>query len=161
MSMWKGIVVSVHIASTVGAPMQLVQSVRVVAGKGLEGDRYFKGEGFYSWFSGPLREVSLIEAEVLERLAHDHHLVLEPGETRRNIVTRGVPLGHLIGRTFRVGSVLLRGVEICEPCQHLVEVTGKKPLLSSLIHRGGLHAQIMTDGVIQVGDVIEPMEIAL
>jgi MOSC domain-containing protein YiiM len=159
--MWTGTVISIHIANTVGEPMQPVQSVRAVAGKGLEGDRYFKGEGFYSWFSGPLREVSLIEAEVLERLEHDHHLILEAGETRRNIVTQGVPLGHLIGRTFRVGSVLLRGVEICEPCQHLVEVTGKKLLLSSLIHRGGLHAQIMTNGVIQIDDVIEPAEISL
>lgn len=159
--MWKGTVISIHIADTVGAPMQPMQAVRAVAGKGLEGDRYFKGEGFYSWFSGPIREISLIEAEVLERLEHDHHLILEPGETRRNIVTQDVPLGHLIGRTFRIGSALLRGVEICEPCQHLVEVTGKKPLLSSLLHRGGLHAQIIMDGVIQVGDVIEPAEVVL
>jgi MOSC domain-containing protein YiiM len=157
--MWTGTVISIHIASTAGAPMQLVQSARAVAGKGLEGDRYFKEEGFYSWFRGPLREISLIEAEVLELLEHDHHLVVEPGETRRNIVTQGVPLGHLIGRTFRVGSVLLRGAEISEPCQHLVEITGKQPLLSSLIHRGGLHAQIMTDGIIQIHDVIEPAEI--
>ncbi|GCE06756.1 MOSC domain-containing protein [Dictyobacter aurantiacus] len=156
--MWTGNVISIHIADTVGAPMQALQMVRAVAGKGLEGDRYFKGEGFYSWFTGPLREISLIEAEVLERLERDHHLVLEPGETRRNIITRGVPLGHLIGQTFRVGSALLRGVEICEPCQHLVEVTGKKPLLSTLIHRGGLHAQIIADGVIQIGDAIEPIE---
>ena len=158
--MWRGTVVSLHIASTVGAPMQSVQSVHAVAGKGLEGDRYFKEEGFYSWFRGPLREISLIEAEVLDRLEHDHHLVLEPGETRRNIATRGVPLGHLIGRAFRVGSVVLQGVEISEPCQHLVELTGKKLLLSSLVHRGGLHAQIVTDGVIQLHDIIEPVEVS-
>ncbi|PZW22520.1 MOSC domain-containing protein [Thermosporothrix hazakensis] len=154
--MWKGTLVSIHIADTAGAPMKPLRSVRAVAGKGLEGDRYCKEEGFYSWFRGPLREISLIEAEVLERLAQDHHIQLEPGETRRNLVTQGVPLGHLIGRTFRVGEVLLRGVEICEPCQHLVEVTGKKALLSSLIHRGGLHAQILTDGLLTIGDEIAP-----
>jgi MOSC domain-containing protein YiiM len=159
--MWRGTVISIHIASTVGAPMQPVPAVRAVAGKGLEGDRYFKGEGFYSESGGPVREVTLIEAEVFERLEHDHHLVLDPGETRRNILTQGVPLGHLIGRTFRVGSVVLRGVEISEPCQHLVEVTGKQPLRSSLIHRAGLHAQILTDGVIQIHDVIEPVETSL
>jgi MOSC domain-containing protein YiiM len=156
--MWRGTVISIHIASTVGAPMQPLPYVRAVAGKGLEGDRYFKEEGFYSWFRGPLRELSLIEAEVLERLALDHHLVLQPGETRRNIVTQGVPLGHLIGRAFRVGSVVLQGVELSEPCVHLVELTGKQPLLSSLIHRGGLHAQIVTDGVIHLHDPIEPIE---
>lgn len=159
--MWQGTVVSLHIARAAGSPMLPVHSIRALTGKGLEGDRYFKGEGFYSWYRGPLREVSLIEAEVLERLAHDHHLILEPGETRRNIVTQGVPLGHLIGRTFRIGPVLLRGVEICEPCQHLVEVTGKKPLLSSLLHRGGLHAQIMTDGIIAISDAIQPVEAPL
>jgi MOSC domain-containing protein YiiM len=156
--MWRGAVISIHIASNIGASMQPVQSVRAVAGKGLEGDRYFKGEGFYSWFRGPLREILLIEAEVLERLEHDHHLILEPGETRRNIVTQGVPLGHLIGRAFRIGSVVLQGVELSEPCVHLVELTGKQPLRSSLIHRGGLHAQIVTDGVIQLYDIIEPVE---
>jgi len=155
--MWKGTVHSIHIASAAGDPMIPVNQIRAIAGKGLEGDRYWKGEGFYSWFEGPLREVSLIEAEVLERLAHDHHIVLAPGEPRRNIVTQGVPLGHLIGRTFRVGTVLMRGVEICEPCKHLVDVTGKKTLLSALIHRGGLHAQILSDGMIQINDLIEPV----
>lgn len=156
--MWKGTVLSLHTAPTVGAPMVSHNAIQAVAGKGLEGDRYFLGEGFYSWFTGPLREVSLIEAEVLERLAHDHHIELIPGETRRNIVTRGVPLGHLIGQTFRVGQVLMRGVEICEPCKHLVDVTGKQPLLSALIHRGGLHAQIVTDGILHIGDIVEPDE---
>ena len=154
--MWKGIVLSIHISPVVGAPMVERDSIRAVAGKGLEGDRYFLGGGFYSRFGGPLREVSLIEAEVLERLAYDHHLELASGETRRNIITQGVPLGHLIGRTFCVGRVLMRGVEICEPCKHLVDVTGKAPLLSALIHRGGLHAQILTDGEIHRNDLVQP-----
>src|SRR5260370_24238090 len=119
--MWQGTVVSIHIASAAGSPMLPVHSIRALTGKGLEGDRYFKGEGFYSWLRGPLREVSLIEAEVLESLAHDHHLILEPRETSRNIVTQGVTLGHLIGRTFRISPLLLRGDEICQPFHHLVE----------------------------------------
>jgi MOSC domain-containing protein YiiM len=154
--MWNGIVISVHIAPTVGAPMVSLDSIRAVAGHGLEGDRYFLGEGFYSWFGGPLREVSLIEAEVLERLASDHLLELAPGETRRNIITRGVRLGHLVGRTFRVGQVLMRGIEICEPCKHLVDVTGTNQLLTALIHRGRLHAQILTDSEIHTNDLVQP-----
>lgn len=154
--MWKGTVLSIHTAPTAGASMVAQQSIRAITGKGLEGDRYFLGEGFYSWFRSPLREISLIEAEVLERLALDHHIELVPGETRRNIVTQGVPLGHLVGQNFRVGQVLMRGVEICEPCKHLVDVTGKQPLLSALIHRGGLHAQILTDGMLHVNDLVQP-----
>jgi MOSC domain-containing protein YiiM len=137
--------------------MRSFRQVQAVAGKGLEGDRYFKDEGFYSWFTGPLREVSLIEAEVLERLAADHKVIVEPGVTRRNIVTEGVPLGHLVGRAFRIGDVLMRGVEICEPCKHLVDVTGNKRLLAPLVHHGGLHAQILSDGLIRVGDVVVPV----
>ena len=73
------------------------------------------------------------------------------------ILTRGVPLGHLVAREFRVGEAVLRGVQICEPCEHVVGVTGIKGLLPNLIHRGGLHAQIVTSGLIRVGDPVVPI----
>lgn len=155
---WRGVVTDVHIATTGGAPMVPTQQAQAVTGRGLEGDRYFAETGFYSWFGGPIRHVSLIEWEVLERLRLDHNLPLEPGATRRNIVTRGVPLGHLIGRRFRVGRATLRGVEICEPCGHLVDLTGNRALLSALIHRGGLHAEVVADGTIRLGDPIEAID---
>jgi MOSC domain-containing protein YiiM len=155
---WRGVVTDIHIATTGGAQMVATEQVNAVVGRGLEGDRYFSETGFYSWFGGPIRHVSLIEWEVLERLRLDHDLPLEPVATRRNIVTRGVPLGHLIGRRFRVGGATLRGVEICEPCGHLVELTSNRPLLSALIHRGGLHAEIVTGGMIQLGDMIEAVD---
>jgi len=153
--MWTGKTVAIYIAEEVGAPMVALEEVIAVARRGLEGDRYFTGTGFYSWFGGPLREVSLIEEEVLERVRHDHNLALAPGIHRRNIVTRGVPLGHLVGREFRVGEATLRGVEICEPCKHLIDITGIRGILSPLIHRGGLHAEVLSDGLIRVGDGIE------
>ncbi len=68
----------------------------------------------------------LIEEETIEALRRDPNLELAPGETRRNVVTRGVPLNHLVGREFRVSEAVLRGVELCEPCEHLVDVTGKR-----------------------------------
>ena len=91
----------------------------------------------------------------MEALRRDHNLVLAPGLTRRNITTRGVPLNHLVGREFRVGGATLRGVELCEPCQHVVDVTGMRSLLPTLIHRGGLHAQDLGEGLIRPGDMIE------
>ena len=155
---WRGIVLDIHTATTGGAPMIPMDQVNAVAGRGLEGDRYHDETGFYSWFTGPLRHVSLIEWEVLETLRDVHDLPLDPGATRRNIVTRGVPLGHLPGRTFRVGDAMLRGVEICEPCKHLVDLTGNGSLLSALIHRGGLHAEIVGGGTIRPGDTIEAID---
>jgi MOSC domain-containing protein YiiM len=153
--MWRGTVVSIHIAREAGGPMVGIDPARAVAGRGLEGDRYHDGTGFYSDHPGPIREVSLIEEETIEALRRDHNLALAPGVTRRNILTRGVPLNHLVGREFRVGGATMRGVELCEPCKHVVDVTGKKGLLATLIHRGGLHAQILSGGLIRAGDVIE------
>ena len=151
---WRGEVVSIHVAATAGAPMEAREAVTAVAGRGIAGNRYFAGEGFYSYYPGPLREISLIEEETLEALERDHELRVAPGVTRRNIVTRGVPLNHLVGREFWVGGALLRGVKLCEPCKHLVDVTGQRSLLPNLIHRGGLHAEIVADGEIRVGDTV-------
>lgn len=151
---WRGEVVTIHLAVTAGAPMEARETVTAVAGRGIVGDRYLAGEGFYSGLPGPVREISLIEEETLEALARDHELAVAPGATRRNIVTRGVPLNHLVGREFRVGGAVLRGVKLCEPCAHLVDVTGQRSLLPNLIHRGGLHAEIVADGEIEVGDLV-------
>lgn len=155
---WHGSIAAIFIASRAGEAMTALADVHALAGRGLDGDRYAAGAGFYSWAAGPLREVSLIEAEVLERLAHDHNLDLPLGIHRRNIVTRGVPLGHLIDREFRVGEAIFRGVEICEPCQHLIDVTGIKGILSPLIHRGGLHAAVVSGGMIRIGDAVTAVE---
>lgn len=154
---WRGVVVSIHVAGAAGESMRQVDETRAVAGRGLEGDRYHGGKGFYSDHPGPMREVTLIEEETIEALRRDHDLVLDPGETRRNIMSRGAPLNHLVGREFRVGEATLRGVKLCEPCKHLVDATGKRTLLPTLVHRGGLHAQILNSGVIRAGDQIEEL----
>jgi len=133
--------------------MVSVEQVRAVAGQGLEGDRYFNRTGTYSKKSAPDREVTLIEVEAIEALAREYKIALEPGAARRNIVTRGVPLNHVVGRKFRVGEVTLLGVRLCEPCSHL-ERLSHPGVREALIHRGGLRAQILTDGTIRVGDPV-------
>lgn len=155
--MWKGRVVSLNIAATGAGLMTAVQEVHVVAGKGLEGDRYFNQTGSFSKKQGPDREVTLIEVEAIEALERDYRVKLDPKDARRNIVTRGVALNHLVGREFRVGEAVLRGIRLCEPCQHLVRLTGQEKVLPGLVHRGGLRAQIVKDGMIRVGDEIEEL----
>lgn len=147
-------VVSIHIAAESQAPMREVQSARAVPGKGLEGDRYFSGEGSFSQNPGSGREVTLIEAEAVEALERELALVIDLGDTRRNIVTRGVALNHLVGREFTVGEVRLRGVRLCEPCKGLAEITGKPSILPGLIHRGGLRCEILSEGMLRVGDAV-------
>jgi hypothetical protein len=151
--MWDGSVVSIHIAPAAEVAMAPLERVHAEAGRGLAGDRYYLGVGTYS--NRPTtREVTLIEEEALDALRDVHHLTLAPGITRRNIVTRGVPLTHLIGQEFHIGEARMRGVRLCEPCQHLVDLSGIPALLPQLIHRGGLHAVIVASGEIEVGDAV-------
>ena len=152
--MWKGTVVSINIAPEAAKPLVSVNEVRAVKGKGLEGDRYFRASGTFSEkLQGPDHEVTLIEIEAIEALRRDYKIELSPGAARRNIVTRGVPLSHLVGKEFKIGSATLRGLRLCEPCSHLEGLT-KAGVKSGLKHRGGLRAQILSDGVIRVGDAI-------
>lgn len=150
MSLWKGAVASIHVASSANQPTVSLNEVQAVAGKGLQGDRYFKEVGTYSNKPGPDREITLIEIEAIEALSRDQGIMLNPGDSRRNIVTRGVPLNHLVGKEFIIGSVPLCGIRLCEPCSHLEGLT-EKGVLTGLIHRGGLRAQILKDGMIRVG----------
>ena len=151
--MFRGNVVSIFIAREAAIPMESKEEVKAVAGQGLEGDRYFDGTGHWSKTPGVGREVTLIEIEAIEALESERNIAIKPGATRRNVVTRGVPLNHLVGREFQLGAVRLRGTRLCEPCTYLESLT-QQGVLSGLIHRGGLRAEIVTGGTIRVEAVV-------
>lgn len=145
-----GIVESIYIASAAAAPTKAVEAVLAIPQVGLEGDRYALKQGtFYK--PDPDRELTLIEAEAIDALGREYGIELAAGDARRNLVTRGVALNHLVGREFTIGDVRIRGIRLCEPCGHLQKVTGK-PVIKGLIHRGGLRAQILCEGLIHAGD---------
>jgi MOSC domain-containing protein YiiM len=150
-----GRIESIHLAIGEGEPMRSVDSIRVIAGLGLDGDRYATGRGHFSGTPGTGRALTLIEAEVIESLRDREGITLQPGEARRNLITRGIALNGLVGRRFRIGPVLCEGMRLCEPCNHLDAVAGK-PLLRPLHNRGGLRADVLEDGEIRVGDVLRP-----
>jgi len=150
--MFRGNVVSLHIARDAAVPMESTADVKAVVGQGLEGDRYFNWTG-HSKHPGVSREVTLIEIEAIEALEHEKNVAIAPGAARRNVVTRGVPLNHLVGREFQIGAVRLCGTRLCEPCAYLEGLT-RKGVLAGLIHRGGLRAEIVTGGTIRVEDII-------
>jgi MOSC domain-containing protein YiiM len=152
-AMPEGRVMSLHVASVAGARMAPLEWVRAVSGRGLEGDRYFLRAGTYSRKDGPDRQITLIETEALEALERDYAVKIDASESRRNVATRDVALNHLVGRTFRVGEATVRGLRLCEPCGHMERLCGK-PVRPGLVHRGGLRAEILTDGTIRVGDPI-------
>ena len=101
----QGTVIAIHVAPTGAAPMRSVTNAQVVVGKGLEGDRYYSKLGTYSnQAAGSGRDVTLIEIEAIEGLKRDYEIQLDPGQSRRNIVTRGIALIILSKKNF--GSVM-------------------------------------------------------
>ncbi len=123
--------------------MQSVEAAAAVAGQGLQGDRNFGAKRVED-------QVTLIEREAVIALNRDYGVELAPGDARRNLVTDGVALNHLVGREFTIGDVRLRGIRLCEPCNHLQKLTGAK-VLPGLVHRGGLRAEILTGGRLSPG----------
>ena len=149
-----GRLLSIHIAPAAGAGLASVDAVKALPGRGLEGDRYCLGAGSFSGNPGTGRECTLIEMEAIRALEGELGLAIEAGEARRNLVTEGVALNHLVGREFSIGAVRLRGMRLCEPCKGLAALTGKPAILPGLIHRGGLRCEILSEGELRVGDPI-------
>ena len=135
--------------------MESRDQVRAVAGKGLVGDRYFAGEGTFSPRpQKPDFELTLIEREQIEAFAHESGLPFTAWHARRNLVTEGVALNDLAGKEFVIGEVRVRGIRLCEPCAYLAKITFSETL-RGLVHKAGLRAQILTEGTIRVGDLIQ------
>jgi MOSC domain-containing protein YiiM len=143
-----GTIEGIFVAPTAGAPAEALEEARAVAGVGLDGDRHSTGDGTFP--SGmPGSALTLIEAEVCESFDPP----LEASVHRRNVVTRGIDLNALVGHEFTVGAVRCRGMRLCEPCT-VVDGYASQPILRALVHRGGLRADILEDGVIRTGDTI-------
>jgi MOSC domain-containing protein YiiM len=135
-------VVAIHVGPVEAGPLESVASVRAEAGHGLVGDRQFRADA-----APPGEALTLVEDEVVQEAG------IPRGATRRQVTTRGVRLTDLIGKRFRVGPVECYGVELCEPCRHLQDMT-RPGLIKELAHRAGIRADILTDGTLSVGDEV-------
>jgi MOSC domain-containing protein YiiM len=152
-------VVSINIAEVEGGAVRSVRSVELVAGKGIVGDRYFDKDSRM-----PEQELTLVEAEQIERFNAEHGLDIEPSETRRNIVTRGVSLNELVGAEFTLGQTRIQGQELCNPCKYLAGLLLSRmtnpsltdaEIVAGLTPRAGLRARIVTSGTVRAGDAVE------
>jgi MOSC domain-containing protein YiiM len=155
--MFRGRLLAIAIAREAKAATENVDTIKAVAGEGLLGDRYGAGIGA-AQFKGrrkPENELTLIAREAIEAANDEFNLTIEHLETRRNLLTEGVPLNDLVGKTFRVGAVQLKGLELCEPCGYLEKRTFAG-IKAALQRRGGLRCCILQGGIIRVGDAIEP-----
>ena len=149
--MANGKVVAIYVSPVAGEPMQKVESVEAIAGAGLKGDRYCTGEGSYNRDAQGKRQVTLINAVFFEGSGFDY------ADSRRNIVTEGIELMWLIGREFCIGDVRMRGVKYCDPCNRPSKLSGKGQRFEVLFSdRGGLIAEILSDGVITNNSEVIP-----
>lgn len=148
----EGKIVAICIAPSGEAELVQVDQVAAVPRRGLEGDRYFEGKGSFSKKTDSSREVTFIEKEALDAVARESGIQMELGDSRRNVVTEGVALNHLVEQEFSFGEVTFRGIRLCEPCDHMEKLSGKPGAREALRHRGGLRAAIVSEGVIRVGD---------
>jgi MOSC domain-containing protein YiiM len=136
---------AIHIRPRETEEFRAVDSVAAIAGNGLEGDRHYHANG-----AAPGQALTLVDAAIVEDVG------LAPGETRRQVTIRGVELNDLVGKRFRVGEVECLGVELCEPCSHLQQMT-RPGIIAELAHRAGINADIVVGGVIRVGDAVEEL----
>ena len=147
-----GKVESIYIGQNSPASLTGVSSATIEEGRGIVGDRYFYGNGTFSK-NKPDRHVTLIEAEEIDRFNSENGFTFGYGEFRRNIVTRGIRLNDLVGKTFQIGGTTLKGLRTCEPCKHLAKLLAPE-VFSEMANRAGLRAQVVSGSIIVVGDTV-------
>lgn len=154
---WRGVVCHLHSAPRAFLPMRSFERLTLIAGRGIEGDRYQIGReaGFYSHKPEEGRQVTLFEIESLEAILRDYKIEMRPEDHRRNVTVRGVPLNHLVGRRFWLGPCLLEATRLSTPCRHIEEIL-EKQVFDPMLHRCGLNCRILEGGEVAVGDVVRP-----
>ena len=151
---WSGKVLGLHKTPRSFLPMKSFESISLIAGIGIEGDRHATGEAFHSDRPEEGRQITLFEKETIEALLRDHNIKLKPEDHRRNITTQDVPLNHLVGKRFRVGEAILEATRLSTPCRHIEQITGLE-LFNQLANRSGLNAKFIVGGEIFIGDTIK------
>ncbi len=152
-----GKIVKLLISKDPKSNMLNVNQIVLEAGKGIFGDRYYNQEGTFSNKGEiePDRDVTLIEIEKIDALNKEHNLDITAEDFRRNIVVSNCDLNSLVDKEFQIGEVVLKGLRLCEPCKYLSDKLNNEEVLSQMIHKAGLRAQIIKSGSIDLNSQLE------
>ena len=142
-------VVNICITSESGKKMESMNSIKVIANKGIVNDRYFKENNDKN------NQITLIESENVDYYNKISGTNFIPTDFRRNVITKGISLNKLVGKEILIGEVRLKIHDLCEPCRYLQELLGEKNLVKKLLNRGGLRCELLTNGNINVNDPIK------
>ena len=129
-----------------------VNSIDVLANKGIVGDRHFNE------YNDPYCQLSLIESENIDYYNTKYGLHIPYTDFRRNIITKGINLNNLIGKKLQIGNVKVEGIDLCRPCKHLTEMLNQENILKEFLRRGGLRCQILSSSSISIGDEIKILD---
>lgn len=152
-----GKIVKLLISKDIQSPMQNVNQIILEKGKGIFGDRYYYQKGTYSNKGKvePDREVTLIEKEKIDAFNLEFEQNVSYEDFRRNIVISNCDLNSLVNKEFQIGDVILKGIRLCEPCKYLSEQLNNEKILSKMINKSGLRAQIIRGGSIDMTSQLE------
>jgi MOSC domain-containing protein YiiM len=125
-----------------------VNSVELIANKGIVGDRYFKD------FSDPMSQLTLIESENIDDYNKRYNLNIDYLDFRRNIVTKDIKLNDYIDKKILIGKVEVEVIDLCRPCRFLQEKLNKNNIIKEFLRKGGLRCRILSSGNIKIGDLI-------
>ena len=137
------------ITSNNNKKIEEVETIEVLANKGVVGDRHFDN------YNDPYCQLSLIEAENIDEYNLKFGLNIPYLDFRRNIITKGIKLNDLVGKKLSIGNAEVEGIDLCRPCRHLTEMLDQENILKEFLRKGGLRCQILSSSKIKVGDSIK------
>tara|TARA_B100000161_G_scaffold206248_1_gene151344 strand:- start:454 stop:894 length:441 start_codon:yes stop_codon:yes gene_type:complete len=129
--------------------IQEVETIEVIASKGIIGDRHFKD------YNDPYCQLTLIESENIDFYNTKYGLNISYVDFRRNVITKKIKLNNLIGKKFLIGKVEVEGIDLCRPCRHLSEVLNQRNILKEFLRKGGLRCRVLNSSLIKIGDEIK------
>ena len=141
-------ILKIGITNSNNRKIEEVSSIKVLANKGIVGDRHFKE------FNDPYCQLSLIESENIDYYNVKYGLNIRYVDFRRNIVTQGISLNDLIGKKLLIGKVEVEVIDLCRPCRHLTEILNQKNILKEFMRRGGIRCEILSSAQINIEDEI-------
>ena len=142
-------IIEIGITGESNKEIDKVESIEVVSGKGIKGDRYFHD------FNEEGNQLTLIESENIDYYNKTFNTNFKYLEFRRNLVTLNIQLNDLIGKTLIVGEIKIKAHDLCRPCKNLQEKLGKDNIIKEFLRRGGLRCEILNSGNITIGDNIK------
>lgn len=142
-------VLHIGISSVSGTKIKSLNTVKAVKGKGLLNDRHYKDD------NNNIKQITLIEIEKINNYNKKFNKNISPLSFRRNIVTQNIDLNNLVGKKFNIGTVNLKAHDLCRPCKYLQNSLNQENIIKEFLHSGGIRCEILSDGIINVGDEVK------